>query len=439
MIKSLPTFGLMLSVAAAALPCGAAAQESSDVRALQQELSDLRAEQAKVDARMAALQVRLDTLTRAHMPDAAAPAAAPAIATNIASAANPKTARPAVAPIAVSALDVSGDIRLRTEFNTGDRDARDRNRATLRARLRASYAVTQVITAGGQIATGDPDDPNSSDVTLSNFDDDLQVSLDQAWLKATFGPVEIIGGKIPQPFIRTDMVWDGDVNPEGLSAAYKTKLGSSASFFASGLYFIIDESITGPDSRMIGGQIGGDAAVNQALKFGASVAYYDYSLKTIAGADAGDVRSNRFANGRYLSDFNLLDIIGSANWTGLGARWPVLITANYVHNLGATTNADTGILLNASAGRLANTGDWRIAYGYAQTGTDAVFAAFSEDNTILATNYLQHSMVIDYVISPSLILNGAFFRYKPKSVIDAGANDPNDWLNRVRINLMAKF
>jgi Putative porin len=276
----------MVTVATAALPYGAAAQGSSEVRALQQERLDLRAEQAKVDARMEALQVRLDALTGAHMPDAAA----------------------------------------------------------------------------GQLCC-DPDDPNSSDVTLSNFDDDLQVSLDQAWLKATFGPVEIIGGKVPQLVIHTDMVWDGDVNPEGLSAAYKIKLGSTASLFATGLSFIIDESITGPDSRMIGGQIGGDAAVNQALKFGASVAYYDYSLKTIAGADAGDVRLNRFANGRYLSDFNLLDIIGSANWTGLGARWPLHITANYVHNLGATTDADTEILLTASAGRLAKPGDWRISYG----------------------------------------------------------------------------
>ena len=44
---------------------------------------------------------------------------------------------------------MSGDIRLRYESNFGDRNARNRDRGVLRARLRGSYAVTDEISIGG--------------------------------------------------------------------------------------------------------------------------------------------------------------------------------------------------------------------------------------------------------------------------------------------------
>src|SRR3546814_10871465 len=79
----------------------------------------------------------------------------------------------------VPGLDVSGDMRVRQEWNFVD--GRDRSRSAVRARLRATYKIDDHFAVGARIATGDPDDPNSTDVTLGNFVDDFQVSLDQAW------------------------------------------------------------------------------------------------------------------------------------------------------------------------------------------------------------------------------------------------------------------
>ncbi|WP_350283865.1 hypothetical protein [Nitrosomonas sp.] len=42
------------------------------------------------------------------------------------------------------------------------KDVGDRNRDVLRARLRAAYAVNDWLAIGGQLATGDPDDPHST-------------------------------------------------------------------------------------------------------------------------------------------------------------------------------------------------------------------------------------------------------------------------------------
>ena len=402
------------------------AQSAPDVTALWQELQTLRDEQAKTAAKIDRVEAAINQLSL------------PVIIPPLQVTPNARPTSMAISAPVQSALDISGDIRLRHEANFGDRDVRNRDRGVLRARLRGSYAVTDWFSAGGQLTTGDSDDPNSTDVTLSNFDDDLSVSLDLAWLRMKTGKVELTGGKIPLPFVRTDMVWDGDVYPQGASAAYATHVGT-ASVKASALYFIIDESVGGPDSRMVGGQLALALPFNPQFNADFAASYYDYRLNSIAGGDVGDFRSNRFADGSYLSDFNLLDIIGRANWNGFGSQWPIQLNVNFVHNFGATTKKDTGLLVSLVAGQLIDKADWRFGYGYAQTDIDAVFAAFSEDNTTLATNYIQHNWGVDYAIRPHLILGGTFYRFKPKSDIGADFSGPDNWLNRLRVNLLAEF
>jgi Putative porin len=414
------------------LAASANAAPDPRIGSLREELRALQAEQAKTNERIAKVEAALSEIEKSppsSLHVAANNSSPLAVASAVATPPDTGNRR---------ALAVSGDVRLRYESNFGDRDARSRDRGVVRARLRGSYALSSWLTAGAQLTTGDPDDPNSSDATLSNFDDDLDISLDQVWLRGRWGRFELQGGKISQPFVRTDMVWDGDVYPEGVSASFSFPAAKSLTLKTSGLYFIIDESIGGPDSRMIGGQA--TLFYGDTSPFGGSVsvAYYDYSLKSLAGGDLGDFRTNRFADGRYISDFNLVDVIASAEWSGLGPGWPIRITGDYVRNLGAERD-HVGLSLLTAIGRTSEKGDWRFGYSYARVGTDAVLAAFSEDNTTIATNVIQHNLSIDYVVRPRLILNGTYYRFRPKNAIDAGVNDPDDWLNRVRINLVAEF
>lgn len=412
-----------VAVVAAVLPSAASAQISQQEAAqLRQELDALRVEQQRSAQKIAELESALGK--------ASSSSTAPvAMAMQSNSASDEESSR----------LQLSGDVRLRYESNFGDKDGRNRDRGVLRARLRAAYTINDWLTVGGQIATGDPDDPNTTDVTLTGFDDDLQVSLDQAYLRAKTGNLELYGGKVPQPFARTDLVWDGDVSPQGVSASYKLPLGGGSSLKATGLYFLVDESVAGPNSDMVGGQLAFEASPSEFLKFELAAAYYDYSLRSTAGGDAGDFRSNRFVNGRYLSDYDLLDVIGAVTWSGLGEAWPVRIIADYVKNFGAPSAHDSGFGVDALLGRTSERGDWRFGYGYAETDVDAVLAAFSHDNTNIATNYRQHSLSIDYVPAKNVVLNATLYHYKPKDPAYAGANDPDDWLDRLRLNFLVNF
>lgn len=339
-----------------------------------------------------------------------------------------------------SPLQISADARLRYEYNWSDRDGRNRGRGVFRARLGATYDVLDFLTAGARLVTGNPDDPNSADLSLSNFDDDLTVALDQAYIRLNLGALTIDGGKIPQVFQRTDLVWDGDVNPEGFAARYHVPISDTASIEARALYFLIDEASTGPDSDMIGGQLVLNIAPAPNLAINLAGGYFDYSLRSLAGADAGDFRSNlQTPGGRYLSDFNLINLLGSITWSGFGDAWPLRVAGDYVHNGGAATDADSGYALYANLGRASVPGDWRFGYTYASVGTDAVLAAFSNDNLAIATNYQLHGLTVDFVPLDHIVLNATFYHYRPRNPVDAGANDPADWLNRLRFNFLVRY
>lgn len=201
---------------------------------------------------------------------------------------------------------------------------------------------------------------------------------------------------------------------------------------------IVDEAAAASDSYMVGGQVQLDWLLGD-LRFEIAAGYYDYTLRSVAGADAGDIRTNRFASGAYLSDFDLLDVVGGVTYSGLGPQWPVRLVADYVHNFGATTDQDSGFGVDLLLGRGVQHRDWRFGYGYAETGVDAVLAAFSHDNTDLATNYRQHSIFGEYVVAPRVVLNATLFHYRPKSSLFTPAFLPDDWVNRLRLNLLVNF
>ncbi|WP_175597168.1 putative porin [Peristeroidobacter soli] len=413
----------------AALSPSAFAQtaNSADAAALRAQIEALRAEQARI----AEMQRQTEAKIRALESSAGVASPAPAVA--------PSAPQVASAD-AASKLNVTGDLRLRFQGDYSDDDARARRSGQVRGRIGATYAVNDRVTIGARLATGDPDDPNSTDVQLSNWDDDFQVSLDLAYAQVNFGDLNIYGGKIPQPFARTDLVWDGDVNPQGLSGVYKHKLGNGSALRASGLFFVIDENAVAADSTMVGGQVGYDTAQLGDFKFDVSAAYYDYTLGSVAGADAGDFRNNlRRPDGRYLSDFNLGDLIVGATWSGLGSRWPVRFVGDYVKNFGAETSEDTGFGADLGIGRVTQQHDWRVTYGYSVAETDSVLGAFSHDNIGIGTNYKLHALTVDYVPMPKTLLTAYWYHYKPDNALDAGSNAIGDWLDRVRVAFLVSF
>jgi hypothetical protein len=142
----------------------------------------------------------------------------------------------------ISELELYGDVRLRYEYRGGqttdnhaslrdDWQERERERYRLRLGLRGTLADDWFF--GVRLETSQ--NPRSTNVT---FGDDTSTSsaggggpfakgsdginVGQAYLGYRgFKDITLTGGKMPNPLISTWMVWDPDINPEGLAEQWK--------------------------------------------------------------------------------------------------------------------------------------------------------------------------------------------------------------------------
>jgi hypothetical protein len=334
---------------------------------------------------------------------------------------------------ATSGPRFSGDFRVRYERTTEGNGLPAFDREVVRFRIGLTYAPREDIVVRARLATGDPNDPNSTDVTLGSFVNDLAVSLDAASVEVNRTRWGAVAGKFINPLQYTELVWDGDVNPQGVAA--RVMVGDKASVNATltGIYSIVVQHSDDSTSDMAGGQLTVALPAGAKWKLSGSAGYYDYRLRSLATGDAGDFRGNRLdANGAYVSDFNLLDVIVAIDYSGLGERYPLRVVGDYVQNSGAD-DLNTGYGADVYLGRSANQGDLRYRYGYGMTETDAVLAAFSHDNTTLSTNYEIHTLSVDAVPITRLFLNATLYYYRPHEAA------VRDYQTRVRLNAMVTF
>jgi Skp family chaperone for outer membrane proteins len=120
----------------------------------------------------------------------------------------------------IGPISFSGDVRLRGEpFFGGPTDqSLDRARARLRARFNAVATLGEQFRAGFTLASGDINDPTSTNQTLTGFYTRKAVALDLAFAEFTpkaFKPLTLTGGKFRYPWYNTELTWDRDLNPEG--------------------------------------------------------------------------------------------------------------------------------------------------------------------------------------------------------------------------------
>ena len=340
--------------------------------------------------------------------------------------------RPAVAQTP-AALRFSGDFRVRYEHNT-DVPTAPRGREVVRFRLGATYAMQEGITVRARLATGDPEDPNSTDITLSSFVNDLTFSLDLASMELNRPKFGAFAGKFTNPFLTTEMVWDGDVNPQGAGGRLKLGKASGITTSLTGMYFIVNQRADDSTSDMGGAQLMVASAPGKAWRVTGAAAYYDYRIGRANVSESGDIRGNRLDPGGapvYLSDFNLVDALVFVDYAGFGARFPFRLVGEYVHNNGAN-DLNTGFSGDVYVGKAQSPGDIRARYGYAQVETDAILAAFAHDNTTLGTNSDTHTLSVDVTARANALLTATLYHYRSHEPVGA-------FQTRLRLNAMVTF
>lgn len=168
---------------------------------------------------------------------------------------------------------------------------RDRNFLQLRARIGLEAAINPDLTAYFRVATGERRSPVSTNQTMGGYFSGKDLWLDRAYVD--YHPAEgasLLLGRMGNPFHMSELVWDEDVNLDGLSLQYARPFGETIKAYVLGGAFPLDYvnadfPATGlsnikvgasKDKWLFAGQIGAAWSPDDRIKLGLNLAYFDY-------------------------------------------------------------------------------------------------------------------------------------------------------------------
>ncbi len=343
-------------------------------------------------------------------------------------------------------LKLGGDFRFRHEYI--DQDGKEeRQRQRIRARVGLTAKPSDEVTIGFQLSTSEGGDPVAGNQTLDNGFSRKDVFIDLAYLDWHPGALEglnFVGGKMPMPFHTVgDLVWDGDLNPEGV--AIKGKFGGDGLdlFVNAGGFWVDERSSTTDDAMLYGAQAGAKLKQDDFSVLGA-VGLYQY--ENLEGyptlVDEEDGFGNSTSGGEedpvtgevspllYATGFEILDAIAEV---GFNAGLPVSLFGNLAINNDADED-DTAFQLGFKLGKTKDPGSFDFGYSYREVEANAVLGAFSDSDFLGGgTDGKGHKVALGYQINK--ILKAGLTYFMSEIGLDGDSTD----YDRLQLDLAAKF
>lgn len=383
----------------------------------------------------------------------------------------------------VSALKFNGDVRGRFEGFYGENSLfTDRTRfryrirfgvvATLADNLETGFKITSSEQTGGSSGNAGAmgGDPISGNTTMQDNASKKFVYIDQAYGKWTpFKGPNLTGGftigKMENPFVFSDMIFDGDYTPEGAATQFGYQFNDQHSLKFNGGYFIVDElSASSHDPYYIGAQVRWDAAWNAKFNTTLGAAYLNVlnsgfiTNSTVPNINRGN--SHR-ADGTLAHEYHPFVVDASAtrlldSFPLYPGPFPIKVGGDYIYNPGAPGSADNyGYSLGVMFGKSGKKHAWDLSYTYKWLGAnawweelvDSDFGAFyaatnSPANSGSGVGYASGTNVKGHIVrfaySPfdSVTLSVKWFL---TSLITPFPGGSESGMNRVQVDAVWKF
>lgn len=376
----------------------------------------------------------------------------------------------------------------------------DRERQRVRARLGVLARVSAEFSAGVRLATGSATDRVSTNQTLGQNFNKNAFLLDRAYVKYDAADwVSVSAGRIANPWFSTDLVWDEDLNFEGLAATVgpRDSLLTFQPFLTVGAFPMRESDPPRRNSRWLYGAQGGfQWNMNSDIRLKTGLAYYQYH--NLEGRREADNSSFNADYGRYEYEAGLRQKGNSLFLTndpfdpsfatstpvplwGLASRFkevnltaaldlahwdPIHITlvGDYVINTGwdrdeilARTRLSAANLADGSrVGRLVklqvgkpqirDARDWNVSVAWRYLGSDAVLDAFTDSDFGLGgTNTKGYQLAFNFGVDRNVSLG---LRWMSADSIDsmipdatiAGIRQPARYsVDLLQVDLTARF
>jgi hypothetical protein len=324
-------------------------------------------------------------------------------------------------------IKIKGDLRVRNENRSTTNGVSSKGRQRYRARIGVYADVTESVKAGIRISSGKNDTATSTNETIDdNFHKD-DTGIDLAYINwEALDGLELIGGKFKQPWqqVSGGMVWDGDLNPEGVAARYTAQLGGAKIITTLGVLSLDDNGSSSSEDETINfGQIAAKFKMAGAkTKVGVSI--YDFS--------EGDNNALALAKGNDSTQYQLTEVFGETN---LKMGLPIKLYGHYVVNNdadGVNKSEDTAWLLGIGT----KMGPWKMSYDYRDVELNSVFAAFNDSD--FADGYTDSKgsrWKLSYKIDKHFSVGTTYLDTEMGSLTSKGKGNVDTW----QIDLKAKF
>ncbi|NQY74262.1 MAG: putative porin [Candidatus Margulisbacteria bacterium] len=270
-------------------------------------------------------------------------------------------------------IHLKGDVRLRVQSDKKE-STESRLRQRVRFRLGGKSHLSEDTVVKFGLATGGAD-PRSTNQTLENAFQSPDFRLDYVFVKHQLSDKwMLMGGKMKNPFWRpTDLLWDTDINPDGIGISFKQKSENMKWFIKAG-YFILDELSTDTeDPFMIALQPGMFWKLTEQSKAKVALSYYlSVNAKGKVIDSTVSQGNNSLTGGGLSDDFSSLVLsseIAFRDQFGLDMIKPfgeVVINTNQ-------SNGNKGYIAGIAFGdrKVNDYGKWQTTFSYRYLGADA--------------------------------------------------------------------
>ncbi len=305
----------------------------------------------------------------------------------------------------IDQLKIKGDLRVRyerrdrTEPSGSSSEDKARDRYRTRFRLGGVWNNTaENWEIGAGLATGGSGGTSTNDTWGDDSPFETgDIRLDYAYAKHKISDYSFTLGQQKNPFVKSWLIWDGDLRPTGLTAHYSNDFGVFATLGGYGVLLYDDDNT----AMMYAGQVGYKNKIGD-VKLTVATGYQLYDSVFSSGAAP---------NSEY--DFQIVDLYAKTEFKA----GPVKLSpyAQVWNNLGADGNAGEGQLggelkpedenLGWVVGLDAKIENIKLGYAYAIVGADCIYGELKDADFgtgISETDIKGHKISASYGFSKNM-------------------------------------
>ncbi len=340
-------------------------------------------------------------------------------------------------------VQVKGDVRYRYELKKKNSTASD-SRHRVRARVGAYAKVNDNVKAGIRVASGSDDSPTSTNQTIDDYAPERPVWIDLAYITLNCDQVEGLSatfGKMKQPWVQvSDLIFDSDVNPEGISASYDTELGGISLMTRLAYHIMNDKSVgVWEDVALKSAQIAAAADVGEGLKLTTGVGAFLYN--NIEGSTpAGISKTTGFpstgsntsvgagAGTSYMYGYDIIDAFAKLDIKNGPA--PIKVYGEVLQNVASGVSQDQAWIVGVGT-KCPKTGI-SLEYNYRDLATDSVLD-FLDDGDFGGPGGSGHKVKAKYALMKNTTVGATYFHVKNSG------NSSGTELDLLQLDLAIKF